>query len=177
MLSAKRGDMAALELLVRKHRSPIVHYVNRIVRDPAIAEELAQEAFLRVHIHRRRYRAKAKFTSWLYNIANHLALNWLRDHGRERPPQGGGLPHAATLELVAPTMSIEKRLVLQVKLDEVRRAVAELPERQRTVVEMHQFAELNCEHIGEMLGCSHQAVRSLLCRAYSTLRVRLAHVA
>jgi RNA polymerase sigma factor (sigma-70 family) len=79
--------------------------------------------------------------------------------------------------MAAPVMSIEKWLVLQVNLDKVRRAVAELPERQRAVVQMHKFEELDCQHIGQALGCSGQAVRSLLCRAYTTLRERLADVA
>ncbi len=178
MLNAKRGDMSALEVLVRKHRGPIAHYVYRMVGNYAISEELAQEVFLRVHRYREGYEMTAKFTTWLYRIADHMALNWLRDSGRERfhecleAPPGNRLRR----QFADPNIRIDEWLVLERKLEEVRRAVGELPERQRKVVLLHKFEDVGCEEIAATLGCSHQAVRSLLCRAYATLRVRLAQI-
>ena len=176
MLCAKRGDSGALNSLVEKHRGRVRHYVYRVVQDEAVSEELAQEVFLRVHRHRQKYQATARFTTWLYQIANHVALNWIRDHQYERQDErldaGSGTYH----QLPAPGMNIDEWLALEVTLRAVRGAVDELPERQREVVILHKFEEYECEEISEMLGCTNQAVRSLLCRAYRTLRERLAPV-
>jgi len=176
MLAARRGDPGALDLLVQKHRGRIRRFVYRVVRDEAISEELAQEVFLRVHRNRRKYRATAKFTSWIYQIANHLALNWIRDHEGERRLERLDAHPTGYYELRAADMRVDDWLVRQVTLDEVRTAVAELPERQRTVVRLHKFEEMECAEIGSRLGCSNQAVRSLLCRAYKALHQRLAHL-
>jgi RNA polymerase sigma-70 factor (ECF subfamily) len=176
MLGAKQGDIGALDHLVEKHHGRVRHYVYRVVQDEAVSEELAQEVFLRVHRNREKYQPTARFTTWLFQIANHVALNWIRDHQYERQDErldsGTTYHHVAARE-----MSIDDWLILGVKVRAVRQAVEELPERQRTVVLMHKFEELECEEIGEILGCSNQAVRSLLCRAYRTLRERLAPMA
>ncbi|MCL5743665.1 MAG: RNA polymerase sigma factor [Acidobacteria bacterium] len=178
MLGAKKGDAGALETLVQKHRGPIMHYMYRMVRNRAVSEELAQEVFLKVHRHRESYEATAKFTTWLYRIASHLALNWLRDHGRERLQYSlDAQPPGRTDRYFADTaVNIDEWMILRLRIEEVRQAVNELPPRQRTVVLLHKFEGLECSEIGELLGCSCQAVRSLLCRAYATLRARLAHV-
>lgn len=176
MLGAKRGDITALDRLVEKHHGRVRHYVYRVVQDEAISEELAQEVFLRVHRHRENYKPTARFTTWLYQIANNVALNWIRDHQYER--QDERLDATTTYhQVAAPGMNIDDWLVLEVTLQAVRQAVEELPERQRTVVMMHKFEELECDEISEILGCTNQAVRSLLCRAYRTLRERLAPMA
>lgn len=178
MLGAKEGDAGALDLLIRKHRAPVVHYMYRMVGNRAVSEELAQEVFLRVHRNREAYQATAKFTTWLYRIASHLALNWLRDHGRERLQYSlDTRPASWTSQRFADSsIGVDERLILQHKIEEVRRAVGELPERQRMVVLLHKFEGLECSQIAVILGCSCQAVRSLLCRAYATLRERLAHI-
>jgi len=176
MLGAKRGDLGALDRLVEKHHGRVRHIVYRVVQDEAISEELAQEVFLRVHRHRERYEPTARFTTWLYQIANHVALNWIRDHQYERQDERLDAD-SSYLQLAGPGANIEDWLMLEVTIRAVRSAVDELPERQRTVVVMHKFEELECEEIGRILGCSNQAVRSLLCRAYRTLRERLAPMA
>ena len=176
MLGAKHGDSGALDRLVEKHHGRVRHYVYRVVQDEAVSEELAQEVFLRVHRHREKYQPTARFTTWLYQIANHVALNWIRDHQYERQDERLDAD-ASYHQVAAPGMNIDDWLVLEVTLRAVRQAVDELPERQRTVVMMHKFEELECDEIGQILGCTNQAVRSLLCRAYRTLRERLAPIA
>src|SRR5437588_7144486 len=84
MLRVRDGDAVSFGLLLDKHRSPVVHFLYRMVQDPAVSEELAQEVFLRVYRSRGTYEATAKFTTWLFRIATHLALNWLRDGRNER---------------------------------------------------------------------------------------------
>src|SRR3954453_17029205 len=84
MLRVKDGDGESFALLLAKHRSPVVHFLYRMVQSQAVAEELAQEVFLRVYRSRGTYEPTAKFTTWLFRIATHLALNSLRDGKYER---------------------------------------------------------------------------------------------
>src|ERR1044071_4532726 len=84
MLRVKDGDGASFGLLLEKHRSAVIHFLYRMVQNHAVAEELAQEVFLRVYRSRGTYEPTAKFTTWLFRIATHLALNWLRDGKNEK---------------------------------------------------------------------------------------------
>jgi RNA polymerase sigma-70 factor (ECF subfamily) len=179
MLRVKEGDGASFGVLLDKHRGPVVHFLFRMVQNQAIAEELAQEVFLRVYRSRATYEATAKFTTWLFRIATHLALNWIRDAKGERAQEfldeDAGDGPARQLSDRAP--SVEQRLVYEVKLEEVRRAIAALPEKQRAAVLMHKYEEMEYSQIAKVLGCSESAVKSLLFRAYETLRGRLTHMA
>src|SRR5271170_4416374 len=79
MLDVKAGDEESFDFLLQKYRSPLVNFLNRMVRDQATAEDLAQEVFLRVYRARKQYTPSAKFTTWLFRIATNLALNSVRD--------------------------------------------------------------------------------------------------
>src|SRR2546427_7014662 len=80
MLDVKAGDELSFEVLLRKYRTPVINFLYRMVRDSAIAEDLAQEVFLRVYRARQEYAPSAKFTTWMFRIATNLALNALRDN-------------------------------------------------------------------------------------------------
>src|SRR6202043_1008005 len=80
MLDVKAGDEQSFELLLRKYRTPLVNFLYRMVRDSAVAEDLAQEVFLRVYRARKEYAPSAKFTTWMFRIATNLALNSVRDN-------------------------------------------------------------------------------------------------
>src|SRR5581483_7719715 len=84
MLRVKEGDGASFAKLLEKHRLPVIHFLYRMVQNQAMAEELAQEVFLRVYRSRASYEPTAKFTTWLFRIATHLALNALRDSKNQR---------------------------------------------------------------------------------------------
>ncbi len=179
MLRVKDGDGASFALLLGKYRASVNHFLYRMVQDQAIAEELAQEVFLRVYRSRETYEPTAKFTTWLYRIATHLALNWLRDQKHERSQQrldetSEGAP---VREVQDRAPSVEQKLLHQVNVYEVREAVAALPDKQRAAVLMHKYDEMEYSQIAKVLSCSESAVKSLLFRAYETLRVRLAHMA
>ena len=178
MLRVKDGDGISFGLLLDKHRAPVVHFLYRLVQEQAIAEELAQEVFLRVYRSRSSYEPTAKFKTWLFRIATHLALNWLRDEKHERGQER--LDDVSTdlpvRQVSDRRPSVEQELVYAVKLDEVRRAVAALPEKQRAAVLMHKYEEMEYTQIAKVLGCSESAIKSLLFRAYETLRARLAHM-
>lgn len=179
MLRVKEGDSASFAVLLDKHRSSVVHFLYRMIQNQAVAEELAQEVFLRVYRSRATYEATAKFTTWLFRIATHLALNSLRDGKHERMQErldddSSDLP----VRQVSDTRpSVEQSMVYQAKLAEVRRAIAMLPEKQRAAVLMHKYEEMEYTQIARVLNCSESAVKSLLFRAYETLRARLAHMA
>jgi RNA polymerase sigma-70 factor (ECF subfamily) len=175
MLRVKRGDHAALNWLVQKYRAPMIHYLYGIVHDDAVAEDLTQEVFLRVFRGRKDYEPKAKFKSWLYRIGKNVAFNWIRDHSAEihsKMPEGH-VPEGVAREFADHRPNVEEWLVYQVKMERIRRAVGELPERQRVVVLMHRFAEMEHRQIASELRCSLPAVKSLLNRAYTNLRTSL----
>src|SRR6266436_7219391 len=179
MLRVREGDETSFAVLLDRHRGPVVHFLYRMVQDQAISEELAQEVFLRVYRSRETYEPTAKFTTWLYRIATHLALNWLRDEKNERGQQrlDESSEDAPAREVADRSPSVEQRLLHQVNVDEVRQAVAALPDKQRAAVLMHKYDEMEYSQIAKVLSCSESAVKSLLFRAYETLRLRLAHMA
>ncbi len=179
MLRVKEGDGASFAILLEKHRSAVIHFLYRMVQNHAIAEELAQEVFLRVYRSRGTYEPTAKFTTWLFRIATHLALNWLRDGKNERSQEhlddtSDDMP---VRQVSDRGPSVEQTMVYQVKIHEIRRAIATLPEKQRAAVLMHKYEEMEYSQIAKVLSCSESAVKSLLFRAYETLRMRLAHMA
>ena len=179
MLRVKEGDDSCFALLLEKYRLPVIHFLFRMVQNHGISEELGQEVFLRVYRSRATYEPTAKFTTWLFRIATHLALNWLRDgkneKGQERLDDDTGVSQTRDVPDRRPT--VESALVHQARLDEVRRAVAALPDKQRAAVLMHKYEEMEYSQIAAVLSCSESAVKSLLFRAYESLRGRLAHMA
>jgi len=179
MLRVKEGDGASFGVLLDKHRVSVIHFLHRMVQNQAVAEELAQEVFLRVYRSRSTYEPTAKFTTWLFRIATHLALNSLRDGKNERSQErlDDGSNDLPVRQVSDRRPTVEQSMVYQARLDEVRRAVAGLPEKQRAAVLMHKYEEMEYSQIAKVLSCSESAVKSLLFRAYETLRARLAHMA
>jgi RNA polymerase sigma-70 factor (ECF subfamily) len=179
MLRVKDGDGVSFGVLLEKHRSSVVHFLHRMVQNHAVAEELAQEVFLRVYRSRANYEPTAKFTTWLFRIATHLALNSLRDgkneRGQERLDDDTSDMPARQVSDVRP--SVEQAMVYEARMEEIRGAIASLPEKQRAAVLMHKYEEMEYSQIAKVLSCSESAVKSLLFRAYETLRARLAHMA
>jgi len=179
MLRVRGGDISSFDMLLDKHRNSVVHFLFRMVQNQAIAEELAQEVFLRVYRSRERYEPSAKFTTWLFRIATHLALNWIRDGRAEKAQDSLDEEAMAGVGLQVPDTrpSMESWLVAQVKVAEIRQAIDRLPDKQKAAVLMHKYQEMEYSQIAKVLGCSESAVKSLLFRAYETLRSRLARYA
>ena len=179
MLRVRAGDDSSFALLLEKHRNSVVHFVYRMVQNQAIAEELAQEVFLRVYKSRGSYEPTAKFTTWLFRITTHLALNHVRDRRHEKLQDSiDNQPEdAAPIQLSDQAPSIEDRLVKEAKMVEIRQAIEMLPGKQRAAVLMHKYQDMEYSQISAVLECSESAVKSLLFRAYETLRNRLRHFA
>lgn len=179
MLRLRDGDVGSFELLLEKHRRPLIHFLRRLVQNDAVAEELAQEVFLRVFKSRGSYQPSAKFTTWLFRIGTHLALNWIRDGRKEKSQTSLDKETADGVSRQVPDRrrTAEQELVHEAKLGEVRAAISSLPAKQRAAVMMHKYEEMEYAQIAGVIGCSESAVKSLLFRAYESLRVRLAHMA
>jgi RNA polymerase sigma-70 factor (ECF subfamily) len=180
MLAVKEGDEVSFELLLRRYRTPLVNFLNRMVRDSGLAEDLAQEVFMRVYRARKEYEPNAKFTTWLFRIATNLALNAVRD-GRHRMMEisidermDDGEQEQPRLDVADKSPSIENRLLARDRAAVIRNAVECLPEKQRAAVLLHKYVELDYSEIARTLECSESALKSLLFRAYETLRVQLA---
>jgi RNA polymerase sigma-70 factor (ECF subfamily) len=137
MLSAGRGDISGLAQLIEKHYNTVLRYCLHRVRDFAAAEELTQEVFLRVHGSRTRYQPSARFTTWLYRIASNVVLNWIRDTSRERGYERLDAVQQRGFELQLPDggMPADEWISQQSRAAELRRAIEELPERQRAVLQ------------------------------------------
>ena len=178
MLRVKAGDQPAFDYLVQKYRRPLVSFMYRMARNAAVAEDLAQEVFLRVYRSRASYEASAKFTTWHYRIATNLAVNHARDTRHERPEVTVSLdePDEATgmtMDLADGEMTAEQAMVRRERLTGIRRKIEALPERQRLAVVMHKYQQMDYRQIAEALELSESATKSLLFRAYETLREQL----
>ncbi len=178
MLRVKAGDESAFDFLVQKYRRPLVSFMYRMARNTAAAEDLAQEVFLRVYRSRQTYEASAKFTTWLYRIATNLAVNHARDTRHERPEVTVSLDEpdeetGTTLDVADGTASVEESLVRRERMLAIRAKVEALPERQKLAVIMHKYQQMDYKQIAEVLKLSESATKSLLFRAYETLREQL----
>lgn len=178
MLRVAAGDEAGFNYLVQKYHRSMINFLFRMVHSQAVAEELAQEVFLRVYRSRESYRAEAKFTTWLYRIATNLAVNHARDTRHERAAQNVYLDvpdeeTGTTPEVADDEPNIEQKILREERMAAIRKHIMALPERQRTAVLMHKYQGLDYKQIGEVLKLSESATKSLLFRAYQTLREKL----
>ncbi|HEY5177099.1 MAG TPA: sigma-70 family RNA polymerase sigma factor [Terriglobales bacterium] len=178
MLRVAAGDDVAFDYLVEKYRRQMISFMYRMTRNQAVAEELAQEVFLRVYRSRQSYAASAKFTTWLYRIATNLAVNHARDTKHERPENTVNIdePDAdtgMTVDLADGSLNAEQTILRRERMAAIRRQVEALPERQRTAVIMHKYQNMDYRQIAAVLKLSESATKSLLFRAYETLRETL----
>lgn len=178
MLRVRDDDAAAFAELVNRHQDRLVSVLTYQVGRRELAEELAQETFLRVYKARHRYEPGAKFTTWLFTIAGNLALNSLRGRSRKREVRlaaqspdetGAAAPHPTAASSAMPTRQADRTELC----DAVQAAIATLSERQRTAVLLAKFEHMDYAEIGEVLGMTDKGVKSLLARARENLRLAL----
>ena len=177
MLQVRDDDAAAFEELVLRYQSRLLAVLEHLCGKRDLAEDLAQDVFLRVYKARKRYRPDSKFSTWLFTIANNVASNARRGmarrkevnvEGRESGPMGANpieqLALAASGQM--PTRQLDKSEMRDI----VQVAVGALSERQRLAVLLAKFEDMSYSDIGEVMDLSPQAVKSLLSRARATLR-------
>jgi len=163
--AAGAGDMCALGELVGRHQQKVLALAYRFLGRWDLAEDIGQEVFLRVHRSARKYRPKAKVTTWLYRITVNLCLDSLRRAKRD--------PVALSNKIGLSAPSGRDPLEASERVSMVRQAVSDLPVRQRTVLNLHRYQGLSHQEITEATGWSRSAVESLLVRAYANLRKSL----
>jgi RNA polymerase sigma-70 factor (ECF subfamily) len=168
MLAYCAGDAAAFDSLYERWGRSLLHFLERMVSDSATAEELVQETFLRVYRAKDRYRADAKFSTWLYRIGTNLALNELRRPRRSRPhastdeePENGRTP----LKLVSDTPDAGAQLDVRRRTTRVDAALAELPERQRIAIWLSAVEGLSYAEVAVALETTEKSVKALVHRA------------
>lgn len=171
MLAFRAGDRSAFDRLFDRWGPPLLHYLERMVTDTATAEELVQEAFLRVYRARQRYRVEARFSTWLYRIATNLALNELRKPRRSRPhasvddaAQGGSV-----LRLVSSTQDAGVQLDARRRATRVEAALQQLPERQKMAIWLSAVEGLSYSEVAIALDTSEKSVKALVHRARVSL--------
>src|SRR5437773_10089264 len=165
MLKVKAGDDSAFDYLVQKYRRPMMSFMYRMAHNAAVAEDLAQEVFLRVYRSRESYEASAKFTTWLYRIATNLAVNHARDTRHERPEVQVSLDEpddetGTTLELPDANLTAEQAMVRRERMMAIRSKVEALPEQQKLAVIMHKYQQMDYKQIAEVLKKSESATKS-----------------
>ena len=175
---AQKGDDAAFNQVVVAYRKRILGTIARLIGRPEDVEDVAQEVFLRVYRSRTGYEASAKFTTWLYRIATNLAVNHARDTRHERPENQVSLDEpdeetGTTMDVADGSLTVEQAILRRERMAAIRAKVQGLPERQRMAVLMHKYQQMDYKQIADVLKLSESATKSLLFRAYETLREQL----
>jgi RNA polymerase sigma-70 factor (ECF subfamily) len=175
MLAFQGGDESAFAALFRRWSAPLLRHLERTVRERAIAEDLLQEAFLRVHRARARYVPQARFSTWLYTIATHLALNELRRprHARRHRSLDDDPEEGTGRELVAPGAGADDVAHARRVGPRLAAALAALPERQREALVLSAVDGLSYAEVATTLGTTESSVKALVHRARATLAERL----
>ena len=179
MLRVRDDDSQAFAELVEAYHHRLVTVMRHLVGNTEEAEDLAQEVFLRVYRGRKKYHPKAKFSTWLFTIANNLALNVLRT--RQRKPtiplnvrDSGPLGPRPAEQLVLDRQEQPHQQMQQRELSAVvQQALDTLNERQRVAVVLNKFEDMNYAEIAEVMELTTKAVKSLLSRARDNLREAL----
>lgn len=177
MLQVVAGDNAAFENLMLKYQDRLIGFFYHLVHDRTLAEDMAQDVFLRVYRSRGRYSAKARFSTWLFRIAHNLASNQRRGLARRKEvPLGGNAGSGSAIFSEGENLA-EKSALMPTRMidanetrDIVREAIDSLSERQKTAVLLHKFEGMSYQDIGDIMDLNVVAVKSLLSRARGRLK-------
>jgi RNA polymerase sigma-70 factor (ECF subfamily) len=177
MLAFCAGDDSAFDPLFEHWGGPLFHYLDRMLRDAGVAEELVQETFLRVFSARDRYRPEARFSTWLYRIATNLALNELRRPRRSRPHASSDPApdsRSAPLQLVSDAPDADRQLDVRRRADRVEIALSQLPERQGMALWLSAVEGMSYAEVASVLETTEKSVKALVHRARVALADDLA---
>jgi RNA polymerase sigma factor, sigma-70 family len=175
MSRVSAGDSEAFEVLVMRHQNRVVGTIAKMLGSPEEAEDLAQQVFVRVWKSAARWKATAQFTTWLLTITRNLVFNEIRRRGRARlvsidEENEHGPREMPDDRIMTPSEEIDVA-ELQAKIDE---AIQALPEQARMAVILRRYEEMPYEEIAVVLDTTVPAVKSMLFRARTELRARLA---
>ena len=177
MARVAEDDERAFPELVRRFQGRVTNLVSRVLNDRECADDLAQEVFVRVFVHRRNYRRGSKFSTWLFTIAANLAKNEIRRRVRRRNwfslDALQEMLHDSASQLADPTEGRESRLEREQLRDAVGRAIATVPEKYRLSLVLRDIEGLSYEEIAQVLGIPGGTVRSRINRARAMLKRKL----
>jgi RNA polymerase sigma-70 factor, ECF subfamily len=170
------GHDAALSDLMERHSQRLFHYLIRQLRDESEAEDVAQETFVRVYQHARRFDATHKFSTWLYTIATNLVKDRFRYRSSRPQVSLDGHESGSGLKQIIPDESVStplENVQASERAEAVQQAVAHLPEELRTPLILSEYENLSHAEIGKILSCTAKAVETRLYRARQKLRLVL----
>lgn len=177
MLRVKRGDREAFSVLVQRYRKPLINFIYRFTTDQGTSEDLTHEVFLKVFQAAPKYEPTAGFSTWLYRIATNAALNHIRDY---KPQLSCSIDETHenegnhfSFEVRDPRASADNELIERERVAQIRKALIGLPENQRLAVVLTKYQDLSIRERAQILKLSETAVKSLIFRAYSSLREQL----
>ncbi len=175
MLRVKTGDLAAFEVLVERHQHSVVGTAGHMLGGVGDAEDIGQQVFLRVWKSASRYEPKAKFTTWLMTITRNLVFNEMRRLQRARlVPMEAENDDAPQHQFADTEAATPKEELLNAELQAaVDKAIADLPENQRTAIVLRRYENMPYEEIAKVLRTSVPAVKSILFRARADLKESL----
>lgn len=180
MLQVRDGDAAAFEQLVEKYQNRLVMVLEHMISDRSQAEDLAQEVFMRIYRARENYTPTAKFSTWLYTITHNVASNAIRKKSRRKEVNLVNSPSGSMPTRPLDTMATEKSGLMPTRQMDQREmsdllhdAIQSLIPRQRMAMMLSRFEDMSYVEIGETMGLTTQAVKSLLSRARTNLKTIL----
>jgi RNA polymerase sigma-70 factor (ECF subfamily) len=170
-----RGDADSFNELILRWERPIYALAYRTIGREEDARDVCQETFLRAFRALPGFRGQAKFSSWLYRIALNLCRDWIRRERRApivQPPEESDLMELAAA--AEPSESIEELVARKDLAQAVERAMAVLPEEQRTAIVLKEYHGLTFQEIADLLGCPLSTVKTRLYQGLTVLRRELA---
>jgi RNA polymerase sigma-70 factor (ECF subfamily) len=180
MLRVRNGDAAAFEALVAKYQNRLISVLQQLVNDRGLAEDLAQDVFLRIYRARNSYVPTAKFSTWLYTITHNVANNALRSVVRRKEVNLASSPSGSINNRPLDTLAKDKSSLMPSRqLDQLeivqilQQAIQNLPPRQRMAMMLSRFENMSYQEIADSMQLKPQAVKSLLSRARVNLKLAL----
>ncbi len=180
MLQVREGNAAAFESLVEKHQKRLVMVLEHLVSDRTLAEDLAQDVFMRVYRARERYVPTAKFSTWLYTITHNVASNSIRKSSRRKEVNLVTSPSGSVPVRPLDTMAKDKSNLMPTRLADqkemakvIHEAVQSLGPRQRMAMLLSKYEGMSYNEIADAMELTTQAVKSLLSRARGNLKESL----
>lgn len=176
VLRVQQGDKSAFDLLVIKYQHKIIQLVNRYVKDPSEAQDVAQETFIKAYRALGGFRGDSAFYTWLYRIAINTAKNYLVSRSRRNSDYQIDIQDAEAFENAPQLQGTEtpERLLLNEEIIEtIRTAIDNLPEEMRTAIMLREFEGMSYEEIAEAMDCPVGTVRSRIFRAREAIDNKL----
>ncbi|MDP2360199.1 MAG: sigma-70 family RNA polymerase sigma factor [bacterium] len=171
----QQDEQEAFDELVRRYRDRLFTFIDQMVRNRPLAQDLLQETFIRLWRHKLKYRNIARFSTWIYTIAGNLVRSEMRRQAREprvdlEPREPGDRP----IELPHPGPAVDSQVHRNMTIELVRAAIDQLPDEFREVIILRELEELSYDEIVEMLGVPLGTVKSRINRARGRLMTLLA---